>query len=174
MSSDTWIQVIAILLSPLLALVGVGLGARLTTSGQERQWLRDSRLQVYSAYLLACNAYAVASRLLEGSMLAGHRADQEAARDEAQRAIKDVITCQESVLVLGSSSAQAACTATTSTVFARNEVIRNLLQGNAAGNSGDLDEALQKAIGTFRDAVRSELVPGHLADRRDGGRRRRW
>lgn len=174
MSSATWVQVVTILVAPVLALIGVGIGAHLTNSSQERQWLRDSRLQAYSAYLLACNAYAVSSRQLEGSLKAGQHADQEVAREGALRSIRDVITCQESVLVLGSSEVQAACMTTTKAVFARNEGVRRLLKGRVSGDSEDLDGALQKAIGMFRDTVRSELLSGRLADQRGGGRWPKW
>lgn len=165
-----WLQIITIVLAPVLALAGVGVGARLTNSGEERQWLRDSRIQAYSAYLLACNTYDVASRQLEESLEARQRADQVSARDEALRAIKDVITCQESVLLLGSPAIQLACKAATDAVYARNEDSRRLLEGGAAGHSADHGQALRGAVEMFREAVRSELLPSRQAASRWGHR----
>lgn len=163
--------VLTILVAPVLALVGVGLGAWLARSDQERQWLRDSRLQAYSAYLAACNSYDVASRQLQAALKAGHNADGRAARDSAMIAIRDVAIRQESVLLLGSPDVQRACTSTTDALYLGNESNSRLLQGKSdAGDSGD-GQALRQAIEAFRTAVRSELESGQVAGWRAPGRR---
>lgn len=163
--------VLTILVAPVLALVGVGLGARLARSDQERQWLRDSRLQAYSAYLAACNSYDVASRQLQAALKAGHNADGRSARDTAMVAIRDVAIRQESVLLLGSPDVQRACTSTTDALYRGNESNSRLLEGRpAAGDSGD-GQALRQAIEAFRAAVRSELESGQVTGWRATGRR---
>jgi hypothetical protein len=158
-SVPLWLQVITILVAPSLALVGVGLGVRLSRTAEDRQWLRDSRLRSYKRYMLACNKCEVAYQQLEGSLVAGQRTDQAAARDTALQAIKKVITSQEPVLLLGSPDVRQACAAVTSAVFARNEQARKLLEGQSMADVSDQGQGLRHAIDAFREAVRTELVP---------------
>jgi hypothetical protein len=157
-SVPLWLQIITIVVAPLLALMGVGLGVRLSRTAEERQWLRGSRLRSYKRYLLACNRYDVASQQLEASLAAGQRTDQEAARDAAMRAIRAVITRQESVLLLGSGDVRQACATATGAIFTRNDHARKLLEGQPA-DASDQGQDLRRAIDAFREAVRAELVP---------------
>jgi hypothetical protein len=157
-SVPLWLQIITIVVAPLLALAGVGLGVRLSRTAEDRQWLRDSRLRSYKRYLLACNKYEVASHQLEASLAAGQRADQAAARDAALRAIGEVIARQESVLLLGSSEVRQACTAVTDAVYARNEQARRLLEGTPSADASDQGQELRRAIDALREAVRAELA----------------
>jgi hypothetical protein len=133
-------------------------GVWLTSAGQERQWMRDSRLQAYSAYLLACNNYNVSSRQLEASLQigGGERQEQVSARDDTLRAIREVVTCQEAVLLLGTQPVQAACGNATKAVFVRNERASQLLAGKTVAADGG--RALRDAVEAFRESVRSELA----------------
>ena len=157
-SLPLWLQIVAILLSPGLALIGVGVGARMSRSGEERQWLRDARLRAYTAYLSACNSYDVAARQLGQSLRAGQGKEQAAARDDAMAAIRDVLTCQESVLLLGSAEVQAGCAAATKAIYGMNDSTRRLIEGTSDGDWADADLALRQAVQSFREAVRSELL----------------
>lgn len=160
MAVQVWIQDALEVAVPVLALVGVVVGVRLTRSAEERQWLRDSRLRAYSAYLLACNTYDVSSRQLEESLKGGigERAEQIAAREDALRAIRDVVTCQESVLLLGTQPVQVACANATEAVFVRNERGRQLLAGKTPADAVDGGIALIDAMEALRESVRSELA----------------
>jgi hypothetical protein len=158
-SVPLWLQVITIVVAPVLALAGVGLGVRLSRAVEQRQWLRDSRLRSYKRYLVACNKYEVASQQLQASFAAGQRADQAAARELALRAIRKVVTLQESVLLLGSPDVRQACTTATGAVFARNEQARQLIESQQLNNAFDQGQDLRRAIDAFREAVRAELVP---------------
>ncbi len=158
-SLPLWLQIITILVAPLLSLIGVGLGVRLSRSAEQRQWLRDSRLQSYRRYLVACNSYEVASDLLKASLAAGQRGDQAVARDAALRAIKSVVARREPVLLLGSPAVTQACKSATEAVFARNDQARRLLEGEPLADATEWREGLSRAIEVFRDAVRAELVP---------------
>jgi hypothetical protein len=153
-----WVQLVALILVPGLALIGVGVGARLSRSGEERQWLRDTRLRAYSSYLLACNSYDVSVRQLEQSLRAGQGQEQKAAREAALKAIRDVLSSQESVLLLGSAEVQAGCVAATKAVFAMNESTRRLIEGADDSNWPDAGLSLQRAVHSFREAVRPELL----------------
>jgi hypothetical protein len=81
-SVPLWLQIVTIVLAPLLALAGVGVGARMSRAAADLQWLRNSRLQAYSAFLLACNSYDVASRQLAESLKVGDREEQPVAREQ--------------------------------------------------------------------------------------------
>jgi hypothetical protein len=157
-SLPLWVQIVAIIVSPVLALIGVGVGARMSRSGEERKWLRDARLRAYTAYLSACNSYDVAARQLGQSLRTGPGQDQSAARADALRAIRDVLTCQESVLLLGSAQVQAGCAAATKAVYAMNDSTRRLIEGADDGGWPDAGEGLRQAVQSFREAVRSELL----------------
>lgn len=163
-----WLQIATIAVSPVLALAGVGVGVKLTNSGEQRQWLRDARLQAYTAFLLACNTYDISSRQLEESLKSGARADQVSARDEALRSLGDVITCQERVLLLGSRDVQRDCAAATDAVYARNENVRRMLAGSTSGNPSDQGADLRSAVEIFRATVRSEVLPKRLSGRSSG------
>jgi len=152
-----WLQIVTIVLAPVLALAEVG--ARLTRSGEEMQWLRNSRLQAYNSFLLACNSYDVAIRRLTESLRSGDRGQQSTSRD-ALGAIRDVITHQESVLLLGSPRVRAQCEATVTAIYAANDRMQKLISRTSRLDDGsDTGQALRAAVTSFREAVRSDLAP---------------
>ena len=165
-SVPLWLQVVTIVMAPVLAFIGVGVGARLSRSGEELQWLRNSRLQVYSSFLLACNSYDVAARQLAGSLSSGDRDKQLASREDALQAIRDVITYQENVLLLGSPSVQGACKAAVAAIYAANADVGRLIAGTE--DESYTGQALREAVTSFREAVRSELIPRRLGPGRSG------
>jgi hypothetical protein len=155
-----WLQIVTIVLAPVLALAGVGFGARLTRSGEEMQWLRNSRLQAYNSFLLACNSYDVAIRRLTESLRSGDRGQQSTSREDALGAIRDVITHQESVLLLGSPRVRAQCEATVTAIYAANDRMQKLISRTSRLDDGsDTGQALRAAVTSFREAVRSDLAP---------------
>jgi hypothetical protein len=162
-----WFQFAAIALSPVLALAGVGVGARLSRSGEQRRWLRDERLRAGSAYLASCNSYDIAVRQLEQALRSGHRDDQAALREQALKAIGDVITEQETVLLMSSPDVQARCAAVTDAVYAKNEAVRRLLEGPGADDSAwaEASRSLQQAMEALREAIRTEVLPRRQARR---------
>jgi hypothetical protein len=168
-SLPLWIQVGTVVIAPMVALVGVGIGARLTRSGEEIHWLRDARLKAYTVYLLACNSYDVAARQLEQSLRHGHYEEQTASREAALKAIREVLAYRESVLLLGSSDVRARCQDVTDAVYAQNESTRRLIEGADDDREGPARE-LSTAIESFRAAVRAELLPRRIDSRREGAR----
>jgi len=155
-----WLQIVTIVLAPVLALAGVGFGARLTRSGEEMQWLRNSRLQAYNSFLLACNSYDVAARQLTESLKSGDRTEQSASREAALGAIRDVITRRESVLLLGSPRVQAECRATVDAIYTANDRMGKLISRTDNRDDGsDIGQALREAVTSFREAVRSDMMP---------------
>lgn len=158
-SVPSWFQVFAVLVAPVLTLVGVGYGVRLSRKVEQRQWLRDSRLDSYTRYLRACNNYDVAWHQLEASIAAGQRADQVTAREAAMRAIERVISRQEPVLLLATPDVRQACVGVTSAVFARNDQARMLLERQPSAAASNNGPDLRRAIDAFREAVRTELEP---------------
>ena len=148
-----WLQIVTIVLAPVLALAGVAFGAGLSRSGEEMQWLRNSRLQAYNSFLLACNSYDIAAGRLTESRRLGDRGTQSASREDALRAMRDVITYRESVLLLGSPGVQASCKVTVTAINAVNERVGMLISGtNDVTGRSDIDKML-------REAVTSELIP---------------
>jgi hypothetical protein len=130
----------------------------MSRSGEERQWLRDARLRSYTAYLSACNSYDVAARQLGQSLRVGQGKDQSQARDDALKAIRDALTCQETVLLLGSAEVQAGCAAATKAIYAMNDSMRRLIEGTDDGDLPNADLALRQGVQSFREAARSELL----------------
>jgi hypothetical protein len=164
--SDTlslWFQFVAITLSPVLALAGVGVGARLSRSGEQRRWLRDERLRAGSAYLASCNSYDITVRQLEQALRSGYRDDQTALREQAIKTIGDVITEQETVLLMSSQDVRDKCAAVTNAVYAKNEAARRLIEGAGAGDNAwaEASRSLQQAMDALRDAIRTEVLPRH-------------
>jgi hypothetical protein len=158
-SVPLWLQIFAVVVAPAGALAGVGYGVRLNRRAEERQWLRDSRIDSYTRYLRACNNYDMAWHQLEASIAAGQRTDQVAARAAAMRAATKVVSRQEPVLLLATADVRQACIGVTSAVFAQNDRARMLLERQPLAAASDKGPGLRPAIDAFREAVRTELVP---------------
>jgi hypothetical protein len=164
-----WLQIAAVVLSPLGAVAGVLFGARWSARAEERRWLRTERRAMYATYLNSANELArdFALRLREAAEARDRDRFLIEMADFEPRLI-DLQRAQSGLTLIASRKVGRATNSVLDALGNTRKLLAAYVDVAPGGPMPDFDKkrwsscsaALTKAMYSFTDAARLDLGVG--------------